>query len=216
MTSDTPRSKAREAKQALYRDLILDAAEQVFAERGYDGTKVTDIAKEAGLSLGTLYGVFGGKAEVHKALHERRLEVVLGLSDLPVPDVGSVLFVVMAGVRVYVEFHVDHPNYLRMHLREGNAWTSEETMQHDVEVRAWREGIRRMKHLFRAGQKAGDIIEGDPVLLAKMMVATHQVLLADWVEKGMEVHADDVVRQAQEATLRILATPQGLERVAQA
>src|SRR3954453_6428528 len=58
----------------------LRAAADVFAARGYDGTRVADIAVSAGLSNGALYAYFGSKAELLVAAlraHGRRL-----LSDL--------------------------------------------------------------------------------------------------------------------------------------
>lgn len=46
------------------RERLLTAAAQAFAERGYDGTRVADIAAAAGVSNGALYAHFGSKAEL--------------------------------------------------------------------------------------------------------------------------------------------------------
>lgn len=46
------------------RDRLLRAAADVFAERGYDGTRVADIAAAAGVSNGALYSHFTSKAEL--------------------------------------------------------------------------------------------------------------------------------------------------------
>jgi AcrR family transcriptional regulator len=46
------------------RQRLLRAAADVFAERGYDGTRVADIAAAAGVSNGALYAHFGSKAEL--------------------------------------------------------------------------------------------------------------------------------------------------------
>ncbi|MEO3813468.1 helix-turn-helix domain-containing protein [Sphaerisporangium sp. B11E5] len=46
------------------RERLLRAAAGVFAERGYDGTRVADIAAAAGVSNGALYAHFGSKAEL--------------------------------------------------------------------------------------------------------------------------------------------------------
>jgi AcrR family transcriptional regulator len=46
------------------RKRLLRAAAEVFAERGYDGTRVADIATAAGVSNGALYAHFGSKAEL--------------------------------------------------------------------------------------------------------------------------------------------------------
>ena len=46
------------------RDRLLQAAADVFAERGYEGTRVADIAAAAGVSNGALYAHFGSKADL--------------------------------------------------------------------------------------------------------------------------------------------------------
>jgi AcrR family transcriptional regulator len=46
------------------RARLLEAAATVFAERGYDGTRVADIAAAAGVSNGALYAHFASKAEL--------------------------------------------------------------------------------------------------------------------------------------------------------
>jgi AcrR family transcriptional regulator len=46
------------------RDRLLNAAATVFAKRGYDGTRVADIAAAAGVSNAALYAHFGSKAEL--------------------------------------------------------------------------------------------------------------------------------------------------------
>ena len=66
-------AKARNAKTSMYRSLIIDAAERLFASQGYDRTKIQDIATESGVSLGTLYSVFDGKSDIYEAVHDERL-----------------------------------------------------------------------------------------------------------------------------------------------
>jgi AcrR family transcriptional regulator len=46
------------------RERLLAAAADVFAERGYDGTRVADIAAAAGVSNGALYAHFPSKADL--------------------------------------------------------------------------------------------------------------------------------------------------------
>jgi len=68
------------ASSASTRERLLRAAADVFGARGYDGTRVSDIADTAGLSNGAMYAYFGSKAELLVGAlraHGRRL-----LSDL--------------------------------------------------------------------------------------------------------------------------------------
>jgi AcrR family transcriptional regulator len=68
------------ASSASTRERLLRAAADVFGARGYDGTRVSDIAVAAELSNGAMYAYFGSKAELLVGAlraHGRRL-----LSDL--------------------------------------------------------------------------------------------------------------------------------------
>ena len=53
------------------RDQILDTANALFAERGYDDVTIDDIAKGAGVARGLVHHYFGGRKEVYLALLER-------------------------------------------------------------------------------------------------------------------------------------------------
>jgi AcrR family transcriptional regulator len=69
------------------RSLLLDAAEEVFARRGFDGAALEDIAEAAGYTRGAIYSHFGSKAELFLAVLERqRRQFLDGFSDV----IGSV------------------------------------------------------------------------------------------------------------------------------
>ena len=53
-----PREEARRARNELYRQHILQAAERVFSERGFENAKLQEISAQAGLSMGTIYSIF--------------------------------------------------------------------------------------------------------------------------------------------------------------
>lgn len=54
------------------REQLLDAAATVFAQRGYDGTKILDVVRAAGLSTGAVYGRFGSKNDLLREAVVRR------------------------------------------------------------------------------------------------------------------------------------------------
>lgn len=62
-------SKRREAA-AHTRQAILDAALELFTDRGYAATPMTAIAKRAGVALDTVYAAVGRKAELARLLIE--------------------------------------------------------------------------------------------------------------------------------------------------
>ena len=78
------------------RERLLLAAADVFGQRGYDGTRVADIAAAAGVSNGALYAHFSSKAELLVAAlrtHGRRLLADLFAAD-PDQSVTELLLVI--------------------------------------------------------------------------------------------------------------------------
>jgi AcrR family transcriptional regulator len=61
----------RERRLERTRSLLLDAAEQVFAERGFISATLDDIAKAAGYSKGAIYKYFATKEELFLAASDR-------------------------------------------------------------------------------------------------------------------------------------------------
>ena len=60
----TDRDDATPLEDDPLREQLLDAAARVFASKGYYGTKIMDIVREAGLSSGAVYGRFSSKNEL--------------------------------------------------------------------------------------------------------------------------------------------------------
>jgi len=180
----TATAKARNAKTSMYRSLVVDAAEHLFAAGGYERTKIQHIAAASGLSLGTLYSVFEGKADILEAIHDERLgELFLLAADAMAPGDRAATSLVQ-GNRVFIEWLTKHPDFLRIHL--GNsAWASNPGDVSEDQVNAWRRGIELIASVIRRGMDEGDLLEGDPVLAARLMVAMQQVFMSTWVESGM-------------------------------
>ena len=83
MVSTPPRYQRLSAAER--RDQILEAANALFAERGYDAVLVEDIASSAGVTRGLVHHYFGGRKEVYLALLER---VGAGREEALRPPVG--------------------------------------------------------------------------------------------------------------------------------
>ena len=56
------------AKGSQTRHLLIESAYKLFLQKGYHGTSMRHIAKEAGLALGGIYNHFGSKEEIFRAV----------------------------------------------------------------------------------------------------------------------------------------------------
>jgi len=73
-TKRTAAPSRREEARALFRNAILQAAEEVFAERGFHSARIQDIAERARTAVGTVYNHFETKEDVLRELLEERTD----------------------------------------------------------------------------------------------------------------------------------------------
>ena len=66
--------ETRETRET--RDRLLDEAERLFAERGFEATSVRDITAAAGANLAAVNYHFGGKDKLYREVFRRRLSAV--------------------------------------------------------------------------------------------------------------------------------------------
>lgn len=192
----------RDRKRELYREAILDAAERVFGEEGYEATKVQRIAAEAGVSLTTLYGVLESKWEIYRAVHRRRLSEVMGLTQGVLQKDMSPLDILIAGTRLQLGFFMERRDFTKMQLKEVTAWSTIELLRSPEQVEALGVGLDLMASLLRQCIEDGYLIDDDPELMARMMIATQQVRLAMWMDRGCEEAPDRVADAALRHLLR--------------
>jgi len=71
----------QQARSQETLDRLLDAAEQLVAEKGFDDTPVAEVARRAGSSVGAFYSRFRDKEGLLHALYERWLEEATATAD---------------------------------------------------------------------------------------------------------------------------------------
>ena len=181
---------ARQARTEVYRQHVLEAAVGVFAERGFEATKVQDIAQRAALSLGTIYSVFPGKQEIYEAILAEHGQALLALVQevhdrkLPAREALDEL------IGIYIGYFVGHPDFLRMHLRSGASWALGPVLGTEQQRAYWQRIHALQADIFRRGVRERAFVDEDADYLAKLFSVMDQVLLADWVARGMKDSRD--------------------------
>ncbi|MCX6646972.1 MAG: TetR/AcrR family transcriptional regulator [bacterium] len=64
----------KEREEEFRRQHVLESAEALFDEKGFDGTTVSDIAERSELAKGSLYNIFKSKQEIVDAIVERKVD----------------------------------------------------------------------------------------------------------------------------------------------
>jgi AcrR family transcriptional regulator len=208
--------KLRDAKDALYREHIMEVAETIFAEQGYAKAKMQDIAAAAGVSLATLYQSYPGKQELYRGLlvarDQQMLEMVLKRSQLgaQVPESVEQVLWIQEG---HLHFLLQHPDYLRMQLQEGHAWYHRAAQPTQVEQQMWDRGQALLQTVFSWGIRQGWFCPGNVLHLARLLMAMQQTRFANWVMDGMDEAHESVVRGIQADFVRQFCRPEVVARL---
>jgi len=93
---------------------ILDAGERLFLGRGYQATTVEQLAEQADVALGSLYGHFGGKEGVYAAVIDRALELDRHYCDEGWASGSNAVERLVGLSEGYLRFARDHPGHYRI------------------------------------------------------------------------------------------------------
>src|SRR3954464_1188610 len=101
-------SRPKNADGQRTRQAILDAARDLFAEKGYFGTSLRDVAAAVGVRESALYNYFPGQDALFEALlaahRESKTEVMAPLLDGPIADGRALLLqLVYAMLESFIE-----------------------------------------------------------------------------------------------------------------
>jgi AcrR family transcriptional regulator len=112
----TPRKRLTAEER---RELILDAALEVFARRGFHGSSIDEIAQAAGVSKALIYEHFPSKRDLHVSLLERNVqEIFERLAEAAATsDPGEVRL--RAGVDAFLDFVETRRDAFRMLFRDA-------------------------------------------------------------------------------------------------
>ncbi|OOC59324.1 TetR/AcrR family transcriptional regulator [Paenibacillus ihbetae] len=109
------------------RNEILDAADELFGQKGFDGTSTNDLLEKVGIARGTLYHHFKSKEDIMDALIDRYAARLLEgareiAADKSIPVVERITRVVMAlnlsgGSSQEIMEHIHKPQNALMHQK---------------------------------------------------------------------------------------------------
>jgi AcrR family transcriptional regulator len=166
--STSLREQRRDRARELSRNQILDAAELIFAEKGYHATTLKEVAELAEFSVGSVYTFFESKDDLYLQTFVRRgTEFLPGMRAAAVDGAGA-LAQLHALADFEVRFFREHPAFGRLVLRNtGMAANLEPTLDSVMRAR-FDESMGIEADVFRRGQASGELVPGDADVLARI------------------------------------------------
>jgi TetR/AcrR family transcriptional repressor of mexJK operon len=167
--------------ELLSRDRVLDTALTLFLEHGYGNLSMEAIAKDARVSLRTIYSQFGGKAGLFGALIRRCSDQFVGTLSLQgPPDAALVAF-----AKEFL-FRITRPDVVRMR----SILIGESPRFPDLATQFYEQGPQRtLEHLtqfFARQQEEGQFVAIDPHVLADQFLSALRSERLQKLQLGLE------------------------------
>lgn len=176
----TPR-KAGRPRIAVSRERLVGIARQAFADRGYHGTTLDQVADEAGIRRASLLHHVGSKARVYREILDRVVDDLQGLvRDAFGPHADYLLALDRLGVRV-VDYLGSRPGVGRLLLRElvdGGPYLEGDG------IGAVGRTLEVTSAFLAAGMQSGAFRRQDPRQLALTIVGVHLYYFATLPSTG--------------------------------
>ena len=177
--SERPSRSQRKAKGSghLRRAEILEAAERVFVEQGYEGATIRRIAEEVGLSSTALYMHFRDKGQILDEICAGHFRALNALNEALLAEALDPVVRMRRMLEGYVDFAYAHPNTYRLVFCNPATTRAEEA---DADGEAQVIGARTYE-LFCDGvrrvEEAGRLQVGDVTVAAQISwAACHGVV----------------------------------------
>jgi AcrR family transcriptional regulator len=127
--------KRRRLAPAERRVLIVEAAGRLFGERGYDGTRLDDVAAAAGVTKPVLYRHFDNTTALYLALLDRH-RADPGSFAAAVPAAGTLEQRLRAVLEVWLDYVETHSYAWKMLFRDTGGGVEVEAFRREVHAQA--------------------------------------------------------------------------------
>ncbi len=126
--SEPLKTRREREKQARY-NTILDAAELVFSEKGYERTSMDDIARTASLSRALLYVYFKDKAAIQRGIMLRAGHSLFRRFEEARQTADNGLAQIRAMGESYYRFYLEEPDYFSALTKASTAMAEADESQ---------------------------------------------------------------------------------------
>jgi AcrR family transcriptional regulator len=176
------------------RERLLEAAVRVVAEKGYGGTTVTDLTREAGISRTTFYEMFEDKEACFLAAYDTAFEMLYRRIAAAFEAEQDWPKRARAGLQTMLETLAAEPELARLALVDVGA--AGPTAQ-----RRYRAALQRLTPLFDEGRDFAPGGRKLPANTSRMAIGAVAGLVADEIAEGRAKRLPSLLSEVLFATL---------------
>ena len=154
----------REKQKEKRRQDLLDLSLHLFIHKGYNGTTVRDIAKEANISVGLLFHYFPAKQAILEELVKLTEYGISNMIELLLSDKEPIVIFDQIAKLIMESFTDSHTQ--KLFLLVNQIKTLESIPEIASEILSSVDTVKTSIPLIIKGQKTGEIKKGDPIALS--------------------------------------------------
>lgn len=122
--SNPAAASARRSQKEATRQRVLGAARELFDTLGYQGTTIREVARHAGVSVGSVFTTFASKGEILSEVMQNRLAPLYAELDRMMPHVrGSTADRLRSMFAIHFAFEAQHTRVFLSHIAAAYDWT---------------------------------------------------------------------------------------------
>ncbi len=161
------------------KDHIMNCAEKVFAQKGYQDATISDIAREANLSDTTIYEYFSTKEELLFTIPEATTERFKELLEFHLASLRDAGNKIRSFIYFYLWFYKSHPDYASLYLM---TLKSNRKFRETRAYQVIRGVFRNLISIINQGIEKGELKkEIDPYLLRAQILGTVEHIVVRWL-----------------------------------
>lgn len=185
------------------RERILEGAIEAFAAKGFHRTRVSDVAKAAGVADGTIYLYFKNKDDLLASVFQETLDRFWARGQEYVDSASTPREQLLRFAELHLQFLGENRNLatvFQVDLRHSLGFLGE------VSRRTLARYLEQLEELVRAGQASGDFREGlDPRAASFMVFGVCDQLTTSWVLSRRNYRLESQIPTMREFIGRALA-----------
>lgn len=181
-----PPSSRRSKRRDERRQVIVDAAEEVFSRYGYHEASITEIAKLSDFATGTIYLYFADKADLYGHIVLEKIQQMVDRLEAALTSRESSQDALRAGVHAQFTFHDANRAFFEIFLHQNQMQSSPLHELHWKELeRLKKRNLTNIEKCITRGQEQGELKKGNPHLYAVAFLGVTLQMIRQWMrEKG--------------------------------
>jgi TetR/AcrR family fatty acid metabolism transcriptional regulator len=178
--TENPQSGPSAEGEPEKRRAILHAALKVFAERGYHGCRIADVASQAGVAYGLVYHYFRNKDELLESVFDEQWTIFIGAIRAIADGPGSAAEQIASVIRFALDVFRTAPAAVRVLILEVPR--TPDVLRAGSTRKTFKTATRLVADMVRRGQAENELrTDVDPLVAAASVLGVLDMTLAGMV-----------------------------------